>query len=124
MSFLKQLCSHFHFSIFASFFESFNTFALHLCDWSIIKVIKLFVLEYKFSSELIDHSNGWISFHIKAKKFLEFAQKLEHIIMVIDQISLKIQVSQVWELLQLLTVLSLGYQIVRKVKSSDFLQVL
>ena len=123
MSFLEKLSSHFHFSLFASFFESFNTFALHFCDWSIIKIVKLFVLENKFSSELIDHSNGWIPFYIKAKKFLKFAQKLEHIIMVIDQISLEVQVRQVWKLLQLLTVLSLGDQVVGKVKSPDFLQV-
>ena len=124
MSFLQQLCSHSQLCLFAALFEGLDTFALYLCDWPIIKIVKLFVLEHKLSPELVDHTDGWVSFDVEANNLLEVAQKVEHIGMVVDQITLDIESAQVWQCLQLLTVLCLGDEVVRDVESLDLSQAL
>ena len=55
---------------------------------------------------------------------MEVAQKVEHIGMVVDQITLDIESAQVWQCLQLLTVLCLGDEVVRDVESLDLSQAL
>ena len=103
-------------SFFAAFLESFDALALKLSDWTIIKEVQRLAHEDQLTSEASEHSSARVIQQADGDDGRQARDEGHNVIFVFDMVVFQVEMRQLWEFSELLTISDRRDTVMREVK--------